>query len=209
MLYSEKRQDKINFNSGHLSPMSSRSCRGWWSTCTSPVLQAKDPAPSTWGADTGVGLARCHMAHMPKQNKEVHIKPGTRKKTCPAQVRTAPSLHGRKWSRSQAQSYATLQGSSKLSLTAFPNKSCRSLRSWWWLFFLDPVCAPFPPASLGKSPPANAESQTSASEAGPATLVLPLSLLLVLFFREYYFLIAELIYVYGKRKKEKRKDKNP
>ena len=37
------------------------------------MLQRKDPVPSWQRADTVVGLARCHMMHMLKENKEVHI----------------------------------------------------------------------------------------------------------------------------------------
>lgn len=43
------------------------------------LYEMQDPIPSLQGTDIVVGLARCHMTHTLKQNKEAHIESKTGK----------------------------------------------------------------------------------------------------------------------------------
>lgn len=47
--------------------------------CTSLMLQCKEPVPSLKRADIAVGLARCRVMHMFKQNKRTLTEPKTGK----------------------------------------------------------------------------------------------------------------------------------
>lgn len=46
-------------------------------TCTSLMLPCKEPVPSLQRTDIAVGLARCRVMHMLKQNKRALIEPKT------------------------------------------------------------------------------------------------------------------------------------
>lgn len=52
---------------------------GPWPACTYLVLHQVDPVPSLQVTEIAVGLARCCMAHTPKQNRGGHIASETRK----------------------------------------------------------------------------------------------------------------------------------
>ena len=49
-----------------------------WPACTLLVLKQKDAVPSPQG-DVAVGLARCHMTHILKQNKGTDVESETGK----------------------------------------------------------------------------------------------------------------------------------
>lgn len=79
-IHLENRHSEIRFNSVGQSPMAGRSHprAGRWSTCTPLVCRQRTPLPPL-AKDIAVGLARCHITHMCRQNKGVHIKPRTGK----------------------------------------------------------------------------------------------------------------------------------
>ena len=63
----EKRQNKINFNSGHWSSKVSRSLL---EANAGQVPTLKDTVPSFLATNVIVGLARCHMSHVSSKDKE-------------------------------------------------------------------------------------------------------------------------------------------
>lgn len=77
----EKRQDKSALAVGIRPPWpeapSRQPARAIGLHAQTPLCHRKDLVPSPWGTDIWVGLARCHMNHILKQNKGAHIKSET------------------------------------------------------------------------------------------------------------------------------------
>lgn len=86
-------QSRVSFNSECGSPIASRphpAADAQTRLHSFPLCcRRKTPLPSPLGMDIAVGLVRCHMTHMFKENKEEHIKPRTGKDTpkeqCPVE----------------------------------------------------------------------------------------------------------------------------
>lgn len=79
--YLDKRQSKISFNSGCWSPVASGSLSkaepGQFAYAHPSSAAVEEPCPSPcWPA---VGLTRCHMTHILKQNKGTYIELATGK----------------------------------------------------------------------------------------------------------------------------------
>lgn len=109
-IHTEKKQSKISFNTEHYPPTVNRSCSAAtttrWFALTPLLLQAKDPSISTGGdiPHIAVGLARCHMIHTLRQNKEVDIKSGTGKNIPKQRVMSSTGSHLRLFVRKCSRS---------------------------------------------------------------------------------------------------------
>lgn len=130
-LYSpEKRQSKISSNSWCQCPRAKgflqAPTQGSWPALTAPVLWQKDSISSPQWTDVILGLARCHLTHMLKQGKGVHIQSETGevipKGINPAQAMGTLYLLVRKCSGTKAHSYvAQLELTDDMHETVFLN----------------------------------------------------------------------------------------